>query len=128
MFFILFWLQKSTFAARTYIFYTVLAAKKHICSQNLYFSYCFGSKYLSHYEGRKIEIQKLERVTQSKKSEFLTVYGRRRFNAQLRQSLYEFSIYYRFDLTNLFFVRYLKNNAGNKFPDYIINQPSSPIH
>jgi hypothetical protein len=54
-------------------FYIVLAAKKHICSQNLSFLCCFGIKYLAHYEGRKIEIQKLERVTQSKKSEFITV-------------------------------------------------------
>jgi uncharacterized protein len=78
-------------------FYIVLAAKKHVCSQNLYFSYCFGCENLFYqpkqiflYQiwlimnkdtsiiGRKTEIQKLERIVQSKKSEFLTVYGRRR--------------------------------------------------
>lgn len=84
-------------SAKTCILYALLAANILFCSQNLLILYCFGCKNLfyqpkqillyqiwlimnkdSSIIGRKTEIQKLERVVQSKKSEFLTVYGRRR--------------------------------------------------
>ena len=67
-------------SARIAVKNTVLAAKICFISQNIYFYLKIGwfMNNDTTIIGRKKEIQKLDSIVQSKKSEFLAVYGRRR--------------------------------------------------